>query len=75
MVALLVVLIILGFILVFFGLTGLRVVQEYERAVIFYLGRCQGAKGPGLFYVPPLISDLIALNTARSTRFSAELRM
>jgi regulator of protease activity HflC (stomatin/prohibitin superfamily) len=61
-VALLVILIILGFILVFFGLTGLRVVQEYERAVIFYLGRCQGAKGPGLFYVPPLISRIVKVN-------------
>jgi regulator of protease activity HflC (stomatin/prohibitin superfamily) len=59
--ALLVVLIIVGF-LVFAGLTGLRVVQEYERAVIFSLGRCQGAKGPGLFYVPPLISRIVKVN-------------
>jgi regulator of protease activity HflC (stomatin/prohibitin superfamily) len=61
-VALLVVLIVVGFLLVFFVLSGLRVVQEYERAVIFYLGRCQGAKGPGLFYVPPLISRIVKVN-------------
>ena len=34
---------------------GLKVVQEYERAVIFRLGRLLpgGAKGPGLFFVVP----------------------
>ena len=62
MVALLVVLIILALLVLFFVLPGLRVVQEYERAVIFYLGRCQGAKGPGLFYVPPLISRIVKVN-------------
>ena len=35
----------------------LQVVQEYERAVIFRLGRLRsgGAKGPGLFFVLPCI--------------------
>ena len=42
--------------LVFFGLSGLRVVYQYERVVIFVLGRLIGAKGPGIFWVPPLIS-------------------
>ena len=34
-----------------------QVVQEYERAVIFRLGRLRagGAKGPGLFFVMPCI--------------------
>ena len=34
-----------------------KVVQEYERAVIFRLGRLRagGAKGPGLFFVMPCI--------------------
>ena len=34
-----------------------KVVQEYERAVIFRLGRLRsgGAKGPGLFFVLPCI--------------------
>ncbi len=31
-----------------FVLSGLRVVQQYERGVIFVLGRLTGAKGPGL---------------------------
>src|SRR5213595_2072589 len=44
--------------LVFFALSAIRVVQQYERGVIFVLGRLIGAKGPGLFLVPPLISRM-----------------
>ena len=35
----------------------MKVVQEYERAVIFRLGRLRsgGAKGPGLFFIMPCI--------------------
>ena len=42
-----------------FALSGLRVVQQYERGVIFILGRLTGAKGPGLFWVPPMITRMI----------------
>ena len=37
----------------------LQVVQEYERAVIFRLGRLLpgGAKGPGIFFVLPCIES------------------
>ncbi len=38
------------------GLSGFRVVYQYERVVIFILGRLIGAKGPGVFWVPPFIS-------------------
>jgi regulator of protease activity HflC (stomatin/prohibitin superfamily) len=41
--------------LVAVGLSGIRVAQEYERAVVFRLGRFQGIRGPGLFYLIPLI--------------------
>ncbi|QBD82008.1 slipin family protein [Ktedonosporobacter rubrisoli] len=44
--------------LVFLALSAIRVVQQYERGVIFVLGRLTGAKGPGLFLVPPLISHM-----------------
>src|ERR1700730_1205043 len=49
-------------ILVFFALSGIRVVQQYERGVIFILGRLQGAKGPGLFWVPPMITRMIKVD-------------
>jgi len=42
--------------------TGFRIVQEYERGVIFRLGRCVGAKGPGLFYIVPLIDRMVKAN-------------
>src|SRR5438034_7768794 len=45
-------------ILVLLALSGLRVVQQYEKGVIFILGRFTGAKGPGLFLVPPFISRM-----------------
>jgi len=45
-------------VLILFGLSGLRVVNQYERGVIFVLGRLIGAKGPGVFWVPPFISSM-----------------
>lgn len=44
--------------LLLFILAGLRVVNQYERGVIFVLGRLRGAKGPGVFWVPPFISTM-----------------
>jgi regulator of protease activity HflC (stomatin/prohibitin superfamily) len=39
--------------LVFFGLAGLRVANQYERAVVFRLGRYQRLCGPGLYWIIP----------------------
>ncbi len=38
--------------------SGLRVLQEYERAVYFFLGRSWGSKGPGLIYLPTLFARM-----------------
>uniref|UniRef100_A0A1I7TJS7 PHB domain-containing protein n=1 Tax=Caenorhabditis tropicalis TaxID=1561998 RepID=A0A1I7TJS7_9PELO len=53
---------ILSYLLIFFTLPisacmCIKVVQEYERAVIFRLGRLMpgGAKGPGIFFIVPCI--------------------
>src|SRR6266436_5174439 len=53
-----VVLVILGLL----ALSGIRVVQQYERGVIFILGRLKGAKGPGLFWVPPFVTRMIKVD-------------
>ena len=37
-------------------------VQEYERGVIFRLGRVVGAKGPGLFFIIPFIDRMVKVN-------------
>jgi regulator of protease activity HflC (stomatin/prohibitin superfamily) len=39
-------------------ISAIKVVQEYERGVIFRLGRLQGAKGPGLFFIIPLVDRM-----------------
>jgi len=40
--------------LVVIAISGLRVANEYERAVVFRLGRLQGLRGPGLYWLIPL---------------------
>jgi regulator of protease activity HflC (stomatin/prohibitin superfamily) len=49
------ILIAIGGVVVLWFLSGLRIAQEYERAVIFRLGRCVGTRGPGLYWLIPLI--------------------
>jgi regulator of protease activity HflC (stomatin/prohibitin superfamily) len=59
---LLIVIGVIVLVLVLFSLSGLRVVQQYERGVIFILGRLTGAKGPGVFWVPPVITRMIRVD-------------
>ncbi len=42
--------------------SAIRVVQQYERGVIFVLGKLTGAKGPGIFLVPPFITRMIKID-------------
>jgi regulator of protease activity HflC (stomatin/prohibitin superfamily) len=39
--------------------SAIKIVQEYERGVIFRLGRLVGAKGPGLFFIIPIVDRMI----------------
>ena len=41
---------------------AVKVVQEYERGVIFRLGRLVGAKGPGLFFIIPVIDRMMRVD-------------
>ena len=41
---------------------SIKVVKEYERAVIFRLGRLLGAKGPGLFFIIPFIDNFVKVD-------------
>ncbi len=50
------------FIVFMLVISGLRVVQQYERGVIFVLGRLTGAQGPGVFWVPPFISRMVKVD-------------
>jgi regulator of protease activity HflC (stomatin/prohibitin superfamily) len=51
-----------GIILLFLMFSSVRVVQEYERGVIFRLGRFVGAKGPGLFFIVPFIDRMVKVD-------------
>jgi regulator of protease activity HflC (stomatin/prohibitin superfamily) len=52
-----------GLIVVLFVMSAsIRIVQEYERGVIFRLGRVMGPKGPGLFFIIPIIDRMVKVN-------------
>jgi regulator of protease activity HflC (stomatin/prohibitin superfamily) len=54
LIALLIVLVILS--------QAIKIVREYERVVIFRLGRFSGVKGPGIFLIIPIIDRVILLD-------------
>jgi regulator of protease activity HflC (stomatin/prohibitin superfamily) len=41
---------------------SVRIVNEYERGVIFRLGRVIGAKGPGLFFIIPIVDRMVKVS-------------
>jgi regulator of protease activity HflC (stomatin/prohibitin superfamily) len=48
--------------IVLFLINAVKVVREYERGVIFRLGRLVGAKGPGLFLIIPVIDKMVKVS-------------
>jgi regulator of protease activity HflC (stomatin/prohibitin superfamily) len=42
--------------------SAIKIVQEYERGVIFRLGRLVGAKGPGLFFIIPIVDRMVKVD-------------
>lgn len=42
--------------------SAIKIVKEYERGVIFRLGRLLGAKGPGLFIIIPIIDNMFRVD-------------
>ena len=48
---------------VYILISAIKVVKEYERGVIFRLGRVQGGpKGPGLFLLFPLVDRMVKID-------------
>ena len=43
-------------------LASVRIVPEYERGVIFRLGRVIDAKGPGLFFIIPIVDKMVKVS-------------
>lgn len=53
-------------------LSGLRIAQEYERGVVFQLGRYVGLRGPGLYWITPLGIQRAVTIDVRTRTVSAE---
>jgi regulator of protease activity HflC (stomatin/prohibitin superfamily) len=51
-------------VVVLFSIAGaaVKIVQEYERGVIFRLGRLVGARGPGLFLIIPFVDRMVKID-------------
>ena len=61
----------LALVLVVVGLSGFRVAQEYERGVVFRLGRYRGLRGPGLYWIIPMFERSVRVDI-RTRTVSAE---
>jgi regulator of protease activity HflC (stomatin/prohibitin superfamily) len=52
--------------------SGLRIAQEYQRGVVFLLGRYRGLRGPGLYWIIPLGFERAVTIDIRTRTVSAE---
>jgi regulator of protease activity HflC (stomatin/prohibitin superfamily) len=55
-------LIVPAVIILFLLISAIRVLNEYERGVIFTLGRYTGTKGPGIIFVIPFIQRMVKMD-------------
>jgi len=65
-------LIIALIVLVIILLSGVRIAQEYQRGVVFRLGRYVGLRGPGLYWIIPLGIERAVTIDIRTRTVSAE---
>jgi regulator of protease activity HflC (stomatin/prohibitin superfamily) len=49
-------------VLVILLMSSLKILREYERAVVFFLGRFSGVKGPGLIVILPVIQQMVRVD-------------
>ena len=62
---------IVGFILVvafIVAANSIRIVPEYQRLVVFRLGRCVGARGPGIVFLIPVIDRAVKVDLREQVR-------
>jgi regulator of protease activity HflC (stomatin/prohibitin superfamily) len=65
--AILVTLVVLVVLAVSVAAASVRILREYERAVVFRLGRLIGAKGPGVVLLVPLIDRMVRVSLRTQT--------
>jgi len=42
--------------------SAIKILKEYERGVIFRFGRVRGVKGPGIFFIIPLVDKMVKVD-------------
>ena len=53
---------IIAIVVILFLFSAIRILREYERGVIFLLGRFWKVKGPGFIIVIPLIQQIVRVD-------------
>jgi len=53
---------IIGVLIILILMAGLKVIKQYERAVIFMLGKYTGMRGPGLVFIIPIFEKMSRVN-------------
>jgi len=59
---------VIAFIVIVLLIMSVRMAQEYQRAVIFRLGRVKGHRGPGLYFLIPLIERRVTVDLRTITQ-------
>ncbi len=55
-------------VVIVFVANAVRIVSEYQRLVVFRLGRCVGAKGPGIVLLIPIIDRAVKTDLREQVR-------
>ena len=63
---------LVGIVILVILLSGLRIAQEYQRGVVFRLGRYLALRGPGLYWIIPLGIERAVTIDIRTRTVSAE---
>jgi regulator of protease activity HflC (stomatin/prohibitin superfamily) len=59
---------VVALVIIAFLASAIRIVQEYQRLVVFRLGRCVGAKGPGIVLLIPIIDRAVKTDLREQVR-------
>jgi regulator of protease activity HflC (stomatin/prohibitin superfamily) len=53
---------LIAVLIIFVVLSTIRILREYQRGVVFTLGRFSGVKGPGLIFLVPFVQQLVRVD-------------
>ncbi len=59
---------VVGLVVIAFFASAIRIVPEYNRLVVFRLGRCVGSKGPGIVILVPIIDRAVNVDLREQVR-------